>query len=1081
MATSKTSLWNAAWTGPVVCVLVMAAVFLALWWATREMDSSGPSGEEAETFMADATQTDEFGTSNTYAIANHRAMPDRKVSRTATTGDDRPTQLCDLREEIRHLQKQMLDAQPGAMIRVPDNKDNGGPDPDPKTDFTKYGLTFVWAQSASQSNDGASAAVSADLRVYVYYTYELGGQTYADIKPLTFTANVSGNRQFVPIGCDVLDRKRAASARVVRLLVEYKDPAQATCFLGIEKVMVVTFNSDKRTDDVATVKPTALAVGGKRIRYGVLQVDPVVLASNQAIERHCDAGNPLELPHAQAILGDVVYGGYRVPYPSNATKTYRLRLRFDGESSGPVDLWCVQMDPDQDKTNKMLAANADRYGLAKYRDTGFKNVPSFKDEAQQATTIVHETFRQENVTQIRLPRVHRDGVYECTFACAEPRVTASTSKTLFIVDKDAPKVRHLEVLPEHTPRETVSTSGGLDSVLVHKERGLNPMGEDGIVEVPTTEFTRRRGATTLCTDYIIDGDASIVRLNQDPAYTQGDTPPKPVCSIPFDQAPLVVNDGWMYTGTLRLPLVHPMADDNRLLRLTIRTTTNATFEFSISRLGAYLHLNDQPVAATKMKLTANVVRFAIYVHQNTFGISLNHQRPFASGTSPKLHELYYSAGKALVKGEAGTLTHLASYPAITSLALKVDPQATIRSRFVSAIAYAPAKSDIARIRPDENEVRMARPVCVWAYDKTRDAGPSGADRMMERDLSADVTDSVSWEAELSGAQLTEAITAITGNTPQTPKTLKAVYPDGEAKRERECTLVSMRAGREADRTTNLVTVFLASTSDQFARQFEVQVRFDGCQKGPFRKRAPTYKLCDQTLFNAPATSIGKQNAPRVLLKCTLHRLRVRVCLFVKFGNQAPKLVESFVHEVSPDFDLASKLAAFPHIDIDRTKVTRFTCVDRATSTRCNPYVTKPDTKGGQAACTLDPMSGTAMGNPNVRITDFPCTTTIDDALDNRYGDRKCAQYSLASEVAGSGDDAVEACVRKGQEAFPNGSVTYVKGGRQSSSGCTNNCFYGDGPCELKYTGNGEVVNTAFTFHNNCDVVEQVGRRLGGGA
>lgn len=1069
MATSNTSLWNAAWTGPVVCVLVMVVVFFALWWAMRQFHDRAPSGEETETFTADAS-ANEDGRADAYVIANHTAEPDRGVSRTITEGNDRPTKLCDLREEIRHLQTQMLDAQPGAMIRVPDNKDTAT---DPTTEYTKYGLTFVWAQSASQSNDSSTSDVSADLRVYVYYTYELGGQTYADIKPLTFKANVNGYRQFVPIGCDVIDRKRAASARVVRLLVEYKDPAAAKCFLGIEKVMVVTFSSDDRDDDDATVKPTALAVGGKRIRYGVLQVDPVVLASNQAIESHCEGGNPLELPHAQAILGDVVYGGYRVPYPTNATKTYRLRLRFDGEVKQPMNLWFVQMDYGQDQEHQSASHPERLYRLENHLETGFKHVPTLADDVGKAAEVRDETFRQENVTQIRVPATKSDGVVECTFACAAPRMTKSSIFSCLIGESEATPLKHVEMIPEHIADGPDTTSPRFEVLQ------FNAYSYAQLLPLPSTS------GVPLCTDYIVDGDASIIRFNQDPAHTQGgSTGAKAAnlaCPKQYDP-PLIVNDGWMYTGTLRLPLVHPMADDNRLLRLTIRTTAKATFEFSISRLGAYLHLNDQPVASAKMKLTANVVRFAIYVHQNTFGISLNHQRPFASGTSPKLHELYYSAGKALNKGEARTLAHLASYPSVASIALKVDPQATIRSRFVSAIAYAPAKSDIARIRPDENEVRMPRPVCVWEYNKEVDAGLDNSNRMMDKDLSDVVTDSVSWEAELRGAQLTEAITTITGNKPQTLETLKTVYPNGEAERERECTLVSMRAGRDAGRTTNLVTVFLASTSDQFARQFEVQVRFDGCQTGPFRKRAPTYKLCDQTLFNAPATSIGRQNAPHVLLKCTLHRHRVRLCMFVKFGDQAPKLVESFVHEVSPDFDLPSKVATFPFIGVDRTKVAHFTLVDRATSTRCNPYVTKPDTKGGQATCALDPMSGTAMGNPNAGITDFPCTTTIDDALDNRYGSHKCAQYSLASEVSGAdGVSVLEACVRKGQEAFPNGSVTYVKGGRKSSTGCTNNCFYGDGPCELKYTGEGEVSHTAFTFHNNCDVVEQVGRRLGGGA
>ena len=88
MVTTNTSIWNAAWTGPVVCVLVMAVVFFALWWATRQLGTDGPSGEEVETFMTDAAKTDEFGTTDAYVIANHKAEPDRTVSRTATKDKD---------------------------------------------------------------------------------------------------------------------------------------------------------------------------------------------------------------------------------------------------------------------------------------------------------------------------------------------------------------------------------------------------------------------------------------------------------------------------------------------------------------------------------------------------------------------------------------------------------------------------------------------------------------------------------------------------------------------------------------------------------------------------------------------------------------------------------------------------------------------------------------------------------------------------------------------------------------------------------------------------------------------------------
>ena len=83
--------------------------------------------------------------------------------------------------------------------------------------------------------------------------------------------------------------------------------------------------------------------------------------------------------------------------------------------------------------------------------------------------------------------------------------------------------------------------------------------------------------------------------------------------------------------------------------------------------------------------------------------------------------------------------------------------------------------------------------------------------------------------------------------------------------------------------------------------------------------------------------------------------------------------------------------------------------------------------------------------------------------------------------------AADACLDNCRNAACGDGVIFLgvedcdDGNRNDSDSCTNNCFYGDGPCELKYTGNGEVAHTAFTFHNNCDVVEQVGRRLGGGA
>ena len=273
-----------------------------------------------------------------------------------------------------------------------------------------------------------------------------------------------------------------------------------------------------------------------------------MLASNHAIESHCDAGKPLELPHAQAILGDVVYGGYRVPYPSNATKTYRLRLQFDGDVEQPTNLWFVQIDYQQDKDHQPLSDSERIYRLENHLQTGFKHVPTLTDDKGKAAEVRNDdTFRQENVTQIRVPATKsRWGGRMCV--CV--RCTSHDDER-----KDLLDARY------RRRGDTTQTRGNHTGTRRRRSGQYARTFEDRLTMVlcsVNNAFRNTIHSHALCTDYIVDGDASIVRSTKTLRTRKG-TPPPRLCSTRLSQpsTPFIVNDGWMYTGTLRLPTRPP--------------------------------------------------------------------------------------------------------------------------------------------------------------------------------------------------------------------------------------------------------------------------------------------------------------------------------------------------------------------------------------------------------------------------------------------------------------------------------------------------------------------------------------------
>ena len=671
----------------------------------------------------------------------------------------------------------------------------------------KFGLNFILSKDIEYVNQG-----TCELRAYVFFTYELSRQLHADIRSMTFPIDTSSNNQnvFVPIDCNVINRKRAASARIIRLLIEFEDPSSdSNCAIGIEKVTVVTYGAEEgNTNEDTTHKETAVEVLGTQIRSGVLQVDPITLVPNNDTSLY-------DLPRTHAILGNVIYDGYRTLYPKNSTKTYRMRLRFNQIITGKK-MYFLQLDREQLKTNgvddvlQFIPNNLkDVPRLSEYSSTntdvnsnsavnmmidpgvtgaaaGANDLSERAGEAD-TYTITHNTFRQENVTTLYIDYVQPGKEYEFTFACADSRVTKSKLETLIYLPTPD-EITYIELIPMNSPFN-----------LENKPLVLTPTREkenNNFYQIDSRKLDKYT-EDNICTDYIVDADASIVRFNQDPFY-KVKKPSLCTESKTFDP-PITVNDGWMYTGTLRLPLVHSLADENRLLHMKIQTTARAIFDFTISRIGAYLHLNGQPVTMCKMKLTANVVKFSIYIYKNMYGISINNQQPITTGTSPKLYSLYYSAGRALAKDEMDTSRHLASYPKIKEIFVKVDKETMIRSRFISAIKYVPRPTDLLILTPEECEVRLPHMAYIWQHkpDNSNAVQP-------EPDLTSVVTDSISWQAELESSVIINNIAETEKNvvSGEPDDILDAVYPypiknaKGDAKPDRECHLVKMSVGSE---------------------------------------------------------------------------------------------------------------------------------------------------------------------------------------------------------------------------------------------------------------------------------------------
>ena len=1053
------------WPGKALCgILILCVIAFVFWWLVKSPHDHNMYGKTESFVEHDDHHPSKF---TEFERVRERVKEYVETQTEQTTNDDpKENPKCRIEEEVRALQNRMMNPTE-IELNVPRNNDLKGGS---KDDFSKFDLIFIWSKPVSESQTASGG--SAKLRIFVYYTYMLAGVMYTDVRPMTTTVAMSGTKPtYVPVPCDVIDRERANSAKIVRLLVEFADSAASQCNMGIEKIAVSEFNSKNYNDPIAPQKRTiANNERGRRVDYGVLQVDPIVLVSNGSVQS-CNKDTGLGLPNAQAIIGDVVYGGYRMPYPLNSTKTYRMRICFTGDVPRTCNLYFFQIDYNQDNENHSLANITEKghFWLSNYFETNFQNVASLGDLPTD-TRVDNNTFRRENVTCIHLSKLRANEIKEFTFACADPRSTQGLCTNAFMVSGNGFTVSQLELVPESVSNKNGAPDDAYPLPFVTITNTRLPALNDNMLLVLDRgnlyKSVLKPRQFPIFADYVVDADASIIRLNQVPG--KDELP----CQTSFS-SPLIVNDGWMFAGTLRLPLVKPMVNSNQLLKIKLKlgcsASADASIEFEITRTGAYLSVNDQPVGNATMRLTANVVRWLVYVYKGTYCISLNLQQPVKKGSSPKLSSLYSTtgytgpaSGKEKQNPAPGGVSTEA-YPPIQSMEILVDPEIVMQSRFVSAIGYIPQDVDLQLHRDDSRKIMYPRPVYAWRADAPGStSGYSygfGSDTSDTLDLSNSVTDSISWQIELTRSRLIEQLRGSTNSQ---------LYTNSE------CNLIQMSTG---DATHgSIVTVYLQSTGNKNPTLFDIMVRFDGCHAG--KSNPPNHTLGDETLFSEASTSLANQRLEdeRVIIKYTLHKLTERICLFTKAGQEVAKLKESYTHQISPDFNLQDKLKTFPLVTLKKQLLSSFVCADRASSSMCNPYVKDPhDKKQNECEGKRPRVTGQDTGNPNKGLTDFPCHTSVNRAMDAVYANQQCQNYTTSDLIDGNDSDEANArlCAEQAKAKYPNGTFSYVSPhGRTATDGSGNkqNCFYGKGPCALNENVDGAYT---FSFYQNCDVVQDM--------
>lgn len=892
-----------------------------------------------------------------------------------------------------------------------------------------YGLKCMWSKVDSDSGLPSQTKMKIDgvvLTVTLFIRYPVGPTARIDIKSFEVKLSVDDTlRSFIPINTDVIHRKIAHHAKIVRVCIERKDTS-AKSVLGVEKVCVVKYmpsanavwNGHLQAEDQKTIKPYIHKAGkmgvpqatdgtqlGHRLEMGVMLCDPVCLVS----QSYAPTKPPsTRLATTSSLIADVSYGRVEPSYGTSGTQSFRIRVSFaDIQTKTKVTLCFAALSADNNQA------------FASYCASGPNNphqLPLLADSFGATTDIPvpKSILHPHNVAKATLFAVETNVVYECTIALARAEEKGQTAFSVFAFDSNN-KNTVIQTM------DCVPLNGGPTDVPIILLRDTNVS-----VEYKTIPDIVRTNEASVCGDYLVDADSTIMRFNSHSAQTRKQEMSE--CGV------FAVNDGLVFCGSMLTPQHTGVANANHLCSMSLlfnNNGTTTTIIIELTRDGVYIYeslmFSKTNLHTVPISIRAHDICWYIYVHKHTTGVCINGKTSFA--TSNRLKQMY----------EKENHTHAHCFPVLTNVKLKVDPVVTLESRVITALAMKPSLDDMKRARADVVNVLQSKASLLYRNNGTL---ASQATATVIRTLPSDnpsctmARDSgISIQCEITETSIRNAIDSLGAN---------AFYNSG--------------SGSDA---TSPSTSPACPLKDE-ALIFELRTvrvvlqQQNSISPSPFLYNIAVYFTTESGALMTTPTVVGNNKLfeastdgglPRVLIKYTNYENVERVCI-VRYNAllHRARVHSSVEHKLSPRVFQQSSGSTFGKIAFHQHLADTLVCGARALSTNCNPF-----NNAKMCDCT-----GRISANPNNGITNNPIQPLLTEAMASVSEDTYIENPAHETQMA----DA-DTCVKYAGDTYGADGVASLRG---------QTCSIAKHPTSIKrVTADDTGANTSsYAFKNMTD-------------
>jgi hypothetical protein len=905
-----------------------------------------------------------------------------------------------------------------------------------------YGLKCMWSKVDSDSGIPSQTKMKIDgieLMVTLFIRYPVGPTARLDIKSFEVKLSVDDTlRSFIPINTDVIHRKIAHHAKIVRVCIERKD-ASSKSVLGVEKICVVKYlpsakavwNGHLQAQDQIAIEPYIHTAGkrgvpqatdgtqlGNRLEMGVMLCDSVCLVS----QSYAPTKQPsTRLATTVSIIADVSYGRVEPSYGISGTHSFRIRVSFaDIQTKAKVTLCFAALSADNDQAFASYCAsetnNPQRLPLLADSFEATTNTPTSK-------AILHP----HNVAKATLFAVETNVVYECTIALARVVENEQTAFSVFALDSNN-KNTVIQTM------DCVPLNGGPTDVPIVLLRDTKVTSA-----YKTIPDIVRTNEVSVCSDYMVDADSTIMRFNCNSSQTSKQEMSE--CGV------FSVNDGLVFCGSMLTPQHTGVANSNHLCSLSLLFTNNGTTTtiiIELTRDGVYIYeslmFGKKSLHTVPISIRAHDICWYIYVHKHTTGVCINGKTSFA--TSDRLKQMY----------EKKTHIHAQCFPVLTNVKLNVDPAVTLESRVITALAMKPTLADMKRARADIVNVLQSKASLLYRNNGTL---TSQSTSTVIRSLPSDnpsctmTRDSgISIQCEITETSIQNAIDSLGAKT--------FYNSDSESNSISPATTLSCPLKDEAlifELRTVRVVLQQQHSINPSPFLYNIAVYFTS-ETGAFMT-TPTM-VGSNKLFEA--TTNGGQ--PRVLIKYTNYENVERVCIILYDTLlHSARMHSSAEHQLSPHVLKRSSGSTFGKIAFHQHLADTLVCGARALSTNCNPF-----NSAKMCDCT-----GRISANPNNGITNNPIQPLLTEAMasvsENTYIENPAHETQMAD---------VDTCVKYAGDTYGADGVASLRG---------QTCSIAKYPTNIKHvTADDTETNTSsYTFKNMTDEGMRLMKLLNGQA